>query len=120
MRIAESARIEGRGSPPAATQPAQLVRMTRMMNVYNPTELLAPLPGEQEQPPFRWVPAVLRFLRRRRLGILASGAVGPVLVIPSGSSRSPPTRNPTTPWSRARSRCCAPKAWPARSWRSTT
>lgn len=52
-----------------------------MMNVYNPTELLAPLPGDQEQPPFRWVPAVMRFLRRRRLGILASGAAGMVLAI---------------------------------------
>ena len=36
-----------------------------MMNVYSPTDMLALPPQGQEPAPFRWLPSLLRFLRRR-------------------------------------------------------
>ena len=36
-----------------------------MMNVQNPTEMLAASPQGQDAPPFRWLPGMLRFLRLR-------------------------------------------------------
>lgn len=46
-----------------------------MMNVYSPTEMLALSPNGQETPPFRWLPGMLRFLRRRWLTIAGSTTV---------------------------------------------
>ena len=48
-----------------------------MMNAYNPTEMLALSPHGQETPPFRWLPDLLRFLRRRWLTI--AGTTGVIL-----------------------------------------
>jgi succinoglycan biosynthesis transport protein ExoP len=36
-----------------------------MMNVYSPTDMLAVPPAGQDPAPFRWLPSLLRFLRRR-------------------------------------------------------
>ncbi len=46
-----------------------------MMNAYNPTEMLALSPNGQETPPFRWLPGLLRFLRRRWLTVAGTTAV---------------------------------------------
>ncbi|WP_165839093.1 Wzz/FepE/Etk N-terminal domain-containing protein [Roseicella frigidaeris] len=43
-----------------------------MMNVQNPTEMLAGSPHGQDAPPFRWLPGMLRFLRRRWPTIIGS------------------------------------------------
>lgn len=45
-----------------------------MMNVYHPSEGLATQPLGQEPPPFHWLPAMLRFLRRRWMTIVGSAA----------------------------------------------
>lgn len=46
-----------------------------MMNAYSPTEMLALSPNGQEAPPFRWLPDLLRFLRRRWLTIAGTAGV---------------------------------------------